>query len=148
MSLSFSSSSSLCYIFYPLVVFTYNCCFCYAYFFHFQASEDAKKLVDEERAFARSEIESARAAVQRVEEALQEQERISRASGKQVMQAWGFESILNVKWMKYILVKCNTYYQRCNCTLRLYKYQTQPIYAGQSFENKKTQKAILFNLED
>lgn len=48
-----------------------------------QASEDAKKLVDEERAFARSEIESARAAVQRVEEALQEHEQMSRASGKQ-----------------------------------------------------------------
>uniref|UniRef100_A0A5B7BCA0 Stomatal closure-related actin-binding protein 1 n=1 Tax=Davidia involucrata TaxID=16924 RepID=A0A5B7BCA0_DAVIN len=48
-----------------------------------QASEDAKKLVDEERAFARAEIENARAAVQRVEEALQEQERMSRASGKQ-----------------------------------------------------------------
>ncbi|KAL0437161.1 UNVERIFIED_CONTAM: Stomatal closure-related actin-binding protein 1 [Sesamum radiatum] len=48
-----------------------------------QASEDAKKLVDEERAFARAEIENARAAVQRVEEALQDHERISRASGKQ-----------------------------------------------------------------
>ncbi|KAH6814293.1 plectin-like protein [Perilla frutescens var. frutescens] len=48
-----------------------------------QASEDAKKLVDEERAFARAEIENARGAVQRVEEALQEHERISRASGKQ-----------------------------------------------------------------
>ncbi|XP_022752425.1 stomatal closure-related actin-binding protein 1-like isoform X2 [Durio zibethinus] len=48
-----------------------------------QASEDAKKLVDEERAFARSEIENARTAVQRVEEALQEQEQMSRASGKQ-----------------------------------------------------------------
>ncbi|XP_050282987.1 stomatal closure-related actin-binding protein 1-like [Quercus robur] len=48
-----------------------------------QASEDAKKLVDEERAFARAEIENARAAVQRVEEALQEHERTSRASGKQ-----------------------------------------------------------------
>ncbi|KAL8229444.1 hypothetical protein R6Q57_014344 [Mikania cordata] len=45
-----------------------------------QASEDAKKLVDEERAFARSEIEKARTAVRRVEEALQEQER---TSGKQ-----------------------------------------------------------------
>ncbi|KAI7990577.1 Stomatal closure-related actin-binding protein 1 [Camellia lanceoleosa] len=51
-----------------------------------QASEDAKKLVDEERAFARAEIENARAAVQRVEEALQEQERISRASGKQDLE--------------------------------------------------------------
>ncbi|KAJ0083581.1 hypothetical protein Patl1_30097 [Pistacia atlantica] len=51
-----------------------------------QASEDAKKLVDEERAFARAEIESARAAVQRVEEALQEQERMSRAAGKQDLE--------------------------------------------------------------
>ncbi|MBA0658142.1 hypothetical protein Goklo_010375 [Gossypium klotzschianum] len=51
-----------------------------------QASEDAKKLVDEERAHARAEIESARAAVQRVEEALQEQEQISRASGKQDLE--------------------------------------------------------------
>nr|XP_043633082.1 stomatal closure-related actin-binding protein 1-like [Erigeron canadensis] len=48
-----------------------------------QASADAKRLVDEERAFARTEIEKARAAVQRVEEALQEQERMSRATGKQ-----------------------------------------------------------------
>jgi hypothetical protein len=51
---------------------------------HFQASEDAKRLVDEERAFARSEIDNARAAVQRVEESLQEHERVSQASGKQV----------------------------------------------------------------
>ncbi|XP_012446603.1 stomatal closure-related actin-binding protein 1 [Gossypium raimondii] len=51
-----------------------------------QASEDAKKLVDEERAHCRAEIESARAAVQRVEEALQEQEQISRASGKQDLE--------------------------------------------------------------
>ncbi|XP_057433111.1 stomatal closure-related actin-binding protein 1-like isoform X2 [Lotus japonicus] len=51
-----------------------------------QASEDAKKLVDEERAFARSEIDNARAAVQRVEEALQEHERMSRASGKQDLE--------------------------------------------------------------
>ncbi|KAG2391002.1 hypothetical protein LR48_Vigan07g037300 [Vigna angularis] len=50
------------------------------------ASEDAKKLVDEERAFARAEIEDARAAVQRVEEALQEHERMSQASGKQDME--------------------------------------------------------------
>ncbi|KAL6518722.1 Stomatal closure-related actin-binding protein 1 [Orobanche hederae] len=48
-----------------------------------QASEDAKKLVDEERAFARMEIENARASVHRVEEALQEHERMSKASGKQ-----------------------------------------------------------------
>ncbi|XP_010557466.1 PREDICTED: stomatal closure-related actin-binding protein 1-like [Tarenaya hassleriana] len=51
-----------------------------------QASEDAKKLVDEERAFARAEIESARAAVQRVEEAIHEHERMSRVSGKQDME--------------------------------------------------------------
>ncbi|KAF3453138.1 hypothetical protein FNV43_RR03573 [Rhamnella rubrinervis] len=50
------------------------------------ASEDARKLVDEERAFARAEIENARAAVQRVEEALQEHERTSRASGKQDLE--------------------------------------------------------------
>jgi len=49
-----------------------------------QASEDAKKLVDEERAFARAEIDNARSAVQRVEESLQEHERMSQASGKQV----------------------------------------------------------------
>ncbi|KAL9143236.1 hypothetical protein ABFS82_14G223200 [Erythranthe guttata] len=48
-----------------------------------QASEDAKKLVDEERSFARAEIENAREAVQRVEESLHEHERISKASGKQ-----------------------------------------------------------------
>ncbi|KAG5112755.1 hypothetical protein JHK82_036024 [Glycine max] len=51
-----------------------------------QASEDAKKLVNEERAFARFEIENARAAVQRVEEALQEHERMSQASGKQDLE--------------------------------------------------------------
>ncbi|KAE8691650.1 Stomatal closure-related actin-binding protein 1 [Hibiscus syriacus] len=51
-----------------------------------QASEDAKKLVDNERAFARAEIENARAAVQRVEEALQERDQMSRASGKQDLE--------------------------------------------------------------
>ncbi|KAK7389347.1 hypothetical protein VNO78_24266 [Psophocarpus tetragonolobus] len=51
-----------------------------------QASEDAKKLVDEERVFARAEIEGARAAVQRVEEALQDHERMSQASGKQDLE--------------------------------------------------------------
>ncbi|XP_010271917.1 PREDICTED: stomatal closure-related actin-binding protein 1 isoform X2 [Nelumbo nucifera] len=51
-----------------------------------QASEDARKLVDEERSFARAEIENARAAVQRVEEALKEQERIAQTSGKQEME--------------------------------------------------------------
>ncbi|PIN16911.1 hypothetical protein CDL12_10435 [Handroanthus impetiginosus] len=51
-----------------------------------QASEDAKKLVEVERAFARAEIENARAAVQRVEEALQEHELMSRATGKQDLE--------------------------------------------------------------
>ncbi|RZC82815.1 hypothetical protein C5167_045602 [Papaver somniferum] len=50
-----------------------------------QASEDAQKLVGEERAFARAEIDSARAAVQRVEEAL-EQERISKSFESQRRQ--------------------------------------------------------------
>ncbi|XP_051134279.1 stomatal closure-related actin-binding protein 1-like isoform X2 [Andrographis paniculata] len=48
-----------------------------------QAYEDAKKHVNEERACARVEIENARGAVQRVEEAFQEQER---TSGKQDME--------------------------------------------------------------
>jgi hypothetical protein len=46
-----------------------------------QASEDAKKLVNQERSFACAEIESARAVVQRIGEALDEQERVSQASG-------------------------------------------------------------------
>ena len=49
-----------------------------------QASEDAKKLVNQERSFACAEIESARAVVQRFGEALEEEERISHTSGKQV----------------------------------------------------------------
>uniref|UniRef100_A0A7N0V0Q6 Stomatal closure-related actin-binding protein 1 n=1 Tax=Kalanchoe fedtschenkoi TaxID=63787 RepID=A0A7N0V0Q6_KALFE len=48
-----------------------------------QASENAKELVDEERAFARAEIEKASEAVQRVEEAIQEHERISSSFEKQ-----------------------------------------------------------------
>ncbi|XP_058107393.1 stomatal closure-related actin-binding protein 1-like [Magnolia sinica] len=51
-----------------------------------QASEDAKKVVEEERAFARAEIESARATVERIEQALEEQERMSRSSEKQDME--------------------------------------------------------------
>ncbi|KAJ0977983.1 hypothetical protein J5N97_013457 [Dioscorea zingiberensis] len=45
-----------------------------------KASEDAKKVAEEERAFARAEIESARAVVQRIEEALHEQESLSKCS--------------------------------------------------------------------
>ncbi|KAK9290578.1 hypothetical protein L1049_008749 [Liquidambar formosana] len=51
-----------------------------------QASEDAKKLVNQERSFACAEIESARAVVQRFGEALDEQERISQNSGKQDLE--------------------------------------------------------------
>ncbi|KAK4581118.1 hypothetical protein RGQ29_024690 [Quercus rubra] len=48
-----------------------------------QASEDAKKLVNQEKSFACAEIESARSVVQRIGEALEEQERNSQASKKQ-----------------------------------------------------------------
>ncbi|KAF7116629.1 hypothetical protein RHSIM_RhsimUnG0018400 [Rhododendron simsii] len=51
-----------------------------------QASEDAKKLVSQERSFACAEIESARAVVQRCGEALEEEERISQTSGKQELE--------------------------------------------------------------
>lgn len=49
-----------------------------------QASEDAKKLVNQEKSFACAEIESARAVVQRIGEALDEQDTTSEASKKQV----------------------------------------------------------------
>ena len=52
-----------------------------------QASEDARKVVEEERAFARAEIENARAAVQRVELAFQEQQHIPRNAEMQVPQS-------------------------------------------------------------
>ncbi|KAL8213717.1 hypothetical protein R6Q57_003166 [Mikania cordata] len=51
-----------------------------------QASEDAKKLVNQERSFACAEIESAKAVVRRIGEALDEQERMSLNSGKQEME--------------------------------------------------------------
>ncbi|KAL7600268.1 stomatal closure-related actin-binding protein 2 [Lactuca sativa] len=51
-----------------------------------QASEDAKKLVNQERSFACAEIESAKAVVRRIGEALVEQERVSQTSGKQEME--------------------------------------------------------------
>uniref|UniRef100_A0A0E0D0Z0 Stomatal closure-related actin-binding protein PH domain-containing protein n=1 Tax=Oryza meridionalis TaxID=40149 RepID=A0A0E0D0Z0_9ORYZ len=50
------------------------------------ASEDAKKIVDEERASAHTEIESARSSVQRVQQALQEHEKMSKTTGKQDME--------------------------------------------------------------
>ncbi|XP_047317905.1 stomatal closure-related actin-binding protein 3-like [Impatiens glandulifera] len=49
-------------------------------------SENAKKLVSQERSFACAEIESARAVVQRIGEALEEQERDSQTSAKQEVQ--------------------------------------------------------------
>ncbi|XP_057983419.1 stomatal closure-related actin-binding protein 1-like isoform X2 [Malania oleifera] len=51
-----------------------------------QASEDAKKLVSQERSFACAEIQSARAVVQRFGEALAEQEKNSHTSGKQDLE--------------------------------------------------------------
>ncbi|XP_031378093.1 stomatal closure-related actin-binding protein 3 isoform X2 [Punica granatum] len=48
-----------------------------------QASEDAKKLVNQEKSFACAEIESARAVVQRFGEALEEEERNSKTSKTQ-----------------------------------------------------------------
>ncbi|XP_047320775.1 stomatal closure-related actin-binding protein 3-like [Impatiens glandulifera] len=51
-----------------------------------QTSEDAKKLVSQERSFACAEIESARAVVQRIGEALDEEERNSKTSGKQEVE--------------------------------------------------------------
>ncbi|CAL5085061.1 unnamed protein product [Urochloa decumbens] len=47
------------------------------------ASEDAKRIVDEERANARLEIESAKGASQRVQLALKEQENVSQRTGQQ-----------------------------------------------------------------
>lgn len=47
-----------------------------------QASEDAKKLVNQERSFACAEIDSARSVVLRIGEALEEQEKMSLSSGK------------------------------------------------------------------
>ncbi|XP_057547626.1 stomatal closure-related actin-binding protein 3-like [Amaranthus tricolor] len=48
-----------------------------------QASDDAKRLVSQERSFACAEIESARAVVQRFGEALEEEEKLAQNSGKQ-----------------------------------------------------------------
>ena len=62
-------------------------------FFHFhkqlflycsQSSEDARRIVDEERTNARMEIENARAVVQRVQKVLKEKENSSQRIGKQV----------------------------------------------------------------
>uniref|UniRef100_A0A0D9VUA8 Stomatal closure-related actin-binding protein coiled-coil domain-containing protein n=1 Tax=Leersia perrieri TaxID=77586 RepID=A0A0D9VUA8_9ORYZ len=50
------------------------------------ASEDAKRIVEEERASAHTEIESARSALQRVQEAVQEHEKMSKTTGKQDME--------------------------------------------------------------
>ena len=49
-----------------------------------QASEDARRIVDEERTNARMEIENARAVVQRVQKVLKEKENSSQRIRKQV----------------------------------------------------------------
>ncbi|XP_020231072.1 stomatal closure-related actin-binding protein 3-like isoform X3 [Cajanus cajan] len=51
-----------------------------------QASEDAKKLVNQEKSFACTEIQSARSVVLRIGEALEEQEKASQASKPQVLK--------------------------------------------------------------
>ncbi|XP_051149592.1 stomatal closure-related actin-binding protein 2 [Andrographis paniculata] len=51
-----------------------------------QASEDAKKLVNQEKSFACAEIESARAVVQRIGEALDEQERNNSSAKQQELE--------------------------------------------------------------
>lgn len=68
-------------------------------FYFLQASEDAKKLVNQERSFACAEIESARAVVQRIGEALEEQETNSQVSGKQVLYSSNF-------FLTYSLSRC------------------------------------------
>lgn len=50
------------------------------------ASEDAKRIVEEERVNAHTEVESARSAVQRVQEALQEHEKMSERTDKQDLE--------------------------------------------------------------
>lgn len=49
-----------------------------------QASEDARRIVEEERSNARIEIDNARAAVQKVEQLVKEQEIDPQINGKQV----------------------------------------------------------------
>lgn len=63
-------------------------CFDLSVFLCLQASEDAKKLVNQEKSFACAEIESARAVVLRIGEALEEEEINSQASKKQVSVCW------------------------------------------------------------
>ncbi|KAK4392537.1 Stomatal closure-related actin-binding protein 3 [Sesamum angolense] len=64
-----------------------------------QASEDAKKLVNQEKSFACAEIESARAVVQRIGEALEEQER-NQCSGKQQELEELFEEVQEARRIK------------------------------------------------
>lgn len=49
-----------------------------------QASEDARRIVEEERSNARIEIDNARAAVQKVEQLVKDQEIDPQINGKQV----------------------------------------------------------------
>ncbi|KAI5663954.1 hypothetical protein M9H77_23277 [Catharanthus roseus] len=67
-----------------------------------QASEDAKKLVNQERSFACAEIESARAVVQRIGEALDEQERDNLTSGKKQEMEELMEEIQEARRIKLL----------------------------------------------
>lgn len=68
-----------------------------------QASEDAKKLVNQEKSFACAEIESARAVVQRIGEALDEQARVSQASKNQAPDVEGLvEEVQDARRIKLL----------------------------------------------
>ena len=81
-------------VFFINIIYPYQVCLILVYsHFHFhkslflyrsQASEDARRIVDEERTNARMEIENARAAVQRVQKVLQEKENNSQRIRKEV----------------------------------------------------------------
>ena len=72
--------------------------------FHLQASEDAKKLVSQERSFACAEIESARAVVQRFGEALEEQEKNSQASEKQVLLIFWSKKFVPLNYLIFFFI--------------------------------------------
>ncbi|XP_071720047.1 stomatal closure-related actin-binding protein 3-like isoform X1 [Rutidosis leptorrhynchoides] len=70
-----------------------------------QATEDAKKLVNQERSFACAEIESAKAVVRRIGEALDEQEKVSLTSGKQEMEEM-VEEIQQARRIRFLHHPC------------------------------------------
>lgn len=69
----------------------------------YQASEDAKKLVNQEKSFACAEIESARAVVQRIGEALDEQER-NQSPGKQKVIVGCYLTFISLVFLSIYLV--------------------------------------------